>query len=79
MTFHDLAPLGTAAVTLVGLGVLWGALKSQVSSLKDEVDRMAENLDRQETLLTELREEVRVRFAAQQAAKASTTRARRKR
>jgi hypothetical protein len=64
----------TAVVTLVGLGVLWGALKAQVAQLREELDRLLEITDRQEMHLHRLQEEVRVNFAAQAASKKRTHR-----
>jgi hypothetical protein len=63
------APALTLLITMVGMGVLWGALKTQVGHLKEEVDRLCGQLDRQEIHLAALQEEVRVNFA-QVAAKA---------
>ncbi len=66
-----LAPILTTAITLMGLGVLWGVLKTQVAHLRDEVDRLAEQLDRTDHLLAGLQEELHVKLA-QQATKSHT-------
>lgn len=68
-------PIMSAVMTLVGLGVLWGALRTQVEFLRVEVTRLTEHLNRQDTLLSSLQEEVRVKFAA---LPASSSRKRRK-
>ena len=74
-----LVPAITLITTMLGMGVLWGALKTQVGHLKEEVDRLCGQLDRQEAHLAALQEEVRVNFAqAQVAAKAPRRLKRRK-
>ncbi len=62
-------PIAGLIATLVSIGVLWGALRTQVSHLRDEVSRLIDTVDRQEALLHGLSEEVRVRFASQEASK----------
>jgi hypothetical protein len=64
---YYVSPVVGLVGTMLTLGVLWGSLRTQVNHLKDEVDRLCKSLDRQDHLLTELHEEVRVRFAAQEA------------
>ena len=78
LTSSVLLSMIPAVVTLLGLGVLWGALKAQVGFLKEEVDRLADQLDRQDHLLSGLQEEVRVKFAQHQATSAKRHQHRRK-
>ena len=58
-------------ITLVslsaGLGLMWGILKTSVSHLTSQVDRLEANVDRNEVMVRDLQEEVRVRFAESEA------------
>lgn len=69
----------TVISVLLGVGVLWGTLRSAMSHMESNVERLETAVDNLEELFYGLREEVRVRFAQQPASSPKRGKAKSKR
>lgn len=78
MWYYFVSPAITLLTMLVGLGVIYGALKTTINHLKDQVDRLSESADDLKDWFTTLREEVHVKFAQHELKKTTTRRRKRK-
>lgn len=61
------SPIVTLLVLVIGLGVMWGVLKTSVKHISKAVDRLDVNLGANEKALTELRMQFMVHVAEQTA------------